>query len=129
MNGSTVDRNILGNFGTGMVLTTFLISHAKTTTPQELKTAASDFILSLTLALCWWARGKMHHCNHPVSSRDSVQSPMSKWVFVEQHTDQNTQWSDCLWVLRHFLSQYAAFRISEAACKSTAKMITPPNKS
>lgn len=43
----------LWNFGTGMVLTAFLISHVKTTTPQEIKTAASDFILSLTLALCW----------------------------------------------------------------------------
>lgn len=42
-----------------------------------------------------WARGKMHHCSHPVSCRHSVQSPVSKWVFVEQHTDQNTKWSAC----------------------------------
>lgn len=81
MNGTTVDRNILRNFGTGMVLTAFLISHVKIITPQDIKTAASDFILSLTLALCWCTACKSEaKCTIAItlSCRDSLQSPMSK---------------------------------------------------
>lgn len=70
------------------------------------------------------ARGKMHHCTNPVSCR-FLQSPMSKCVFAQRPKHNMKR----LWFLRHFLSQYSAFRISEAVCKSTAKMITPPNKS